>query len=146
MRTTLAHRAACGTGIYCLSFPVRFITFLLEPSLHICAVTATCTLCAAKQKHLKCSESQSGCDVSVQLASWFYSFVISLYLSVCGFCLPSTNCSYLCRTSVEQRHQYVCLIWVKHELMLITFQSPPEARQDVRALLRLVAWLPAFRR
>jgi hypothetical protein len=69
-----------------------------------------CTLCATKIKHLKSVKSETESDVSVQLVSSFQSFVISLYLSVCGFSLPSTNYNYLCQMPVKQRHQYVCLI------------------------------------
>jgi hypothetical protein len=66
------------------------------------------------QKKIKCwkiSKSETKSDVNVQLASWFQSFVISLYLSICGFSIPFIDYNYLCQMSVKQRHQYVCLIW-----------------------------------
>jgi hypothetical protein len=68
-------------------------------------LSVLCTLCATKIKSLKCSKSETGNDVSVQLASksetgndvsvqlasQFQSFLVFLYLSVCGHCLPSIN-------------------------------------------------------
>jgi hypothetical protein len=83
-----------------------------------------CTPYATKIKCQKFSKSQTGSEVSAQLMPQFQSFIISLYLSVCSFSLPSINYNYLCQTSIEKRHKYVCLIWRKTWTNVDDFSKP----------------------
>jgi hypothetical protein len=88
--------------------------------------------------------SHTGSEISVQLASQFESFVISLCLLVCGLSIPSINCNDLCRTSVKQRHQHVCLIWRKSGINVDDFSESSESKTEVKAIIGLVAHVPSY--
>jgi hypothetical protein len=47
------------------------------------------TLCESELKRLKFSNAETGSDVSLELALQLKQFVITLYLSICGFSAPS---------------------------------------------------------
>jgi hypothetical protein len=100
-------------------------------------------------KCLKFSKSQTGSYVSVQLASQFQSFVISLYLSICGFSVPSINCNYLCQMSIKQWCQYVCRIWRKTWINVNDFSKSCDQVQwqnGDEGWSLYFTWLPMFLR
>jgi hypothetical protein len=82
-------------------FRVNFRASSLKMETVCFSETMVGTVCTTKIKRLKLSKSHTGSDVTVQLASKFQLFVIPLYLSTCGFFIPSINYNDSCQTSVK---------------------------------------------